>query len=136
MKEKVKRGKKTHKHVRVGETIKIEEVLPHIIDEEKAYHEFDSIKVRVCSKRLQLFKEKGVDCVSCGAKGVFFAIEHEYRRKYCHLNLYAMDSEGDEVLMTKDHILPKSKGGSESLKNLQPMCKPCNELKSDTIIYY
>lgn len=33
--------------------------------------------------------------------------------------------------MTKDHIMPKSKGGADSLSNYQTMCLPCNEAKAD-----
>ena len=32
-----------------------------------------------------------------------------------------------------DHIIPKNKGGSDSLYNLQCMCKHCNRSKKDTI---
>lgn len=30
-----------------------------------------------------------------------------------------------------DHRRPISRGGSENLRNLQPMCIPCNRMKSD-----
>ena len=47
-----------------------------------------------------------------------------------HLNLYGINN-GEEVMMTKDHIVPKSKGGSNGLKNMQTMCTVCNEIKGN-----
>ena len=34
--------------------------------------------------------------------------------------------------MTKDHILPRSKGGLGIMDNLQIMCEPCNTAKGNT----
>lgn len=33
-----------------------------------------------------------------------------------------------------DHIQPRSKGGTNDIHNLAPMCRRCNSLKSDTSI--
>lgn len=49
-----------------------------------------------------------------------------------HFNLYALKENGHEVLMTKDHIIPKCKGGGLSLSNLQTMCHKCNQKKGDS----
>lgn len=43
-----------------------------------------------------------------------------------HLNLFSRQSDGRMILMTKDHIMPKARGGSDSLSNLQTMCEHCN----------
>lgn len=38
--------------------------------------------------------------------------------------------------LTRDHIVPISKGGSPQWENIQLLCSPCNELKDDRVIRY
>jgi len=85
------------------------------------------------SKRYLNFKRNGCVCVECGLEGTYFALEkHKYQRtpKY-HFNLYGKDEKGKEIMLTKDHIMPRAKGGSEDLDNFQPMCSTCNTRKGD-----
>ena len=35
--------------------------------------------------------------------------------------------------MTKDHIIPKSKGGPDCIENFQTMCEECNKKKKNTM---
>lgn len=85
------------------------------------------------SQRYTLFFKKGFRCVKCGIEGKYFAKERDTQNnsdKY-HLNLYAIDENGNEVLMTKDHIIPRSKGGRNIIENYQTMCTRCNNAKGD-----
>lgn len=113
----------------------LSEVLPYI-GRGKSPKVFAGRVVRMNSVRYQVFKKDGTKCKKCGIKGVFFALEKdrfvEGDSGY-HLNLYALNKNGEEVLMTKDHVLPKSKGGSDKLSNLQTMCIHCNNAKGDKI---
>lgn len=82
---------------------------------------------------MQLFFIKGTNCATCDIKGEFFAMESHNDKTPPHLNLYAIDENGKDILMTKDHIHPKSKGGLNHIDNYQTMCTICNAKKSDKI---
>ncbi len=84
-------------------------------------------------------------CVCCGLKGVVMMLDRgrttkrTKRRKakpykpesdQVHFNLYG-ELQGNLILMTKDHIIPRSQGGLNCAKNYQTMCTLCNHAKKD-----
>jgi hypothetical protein len=91
--------------------------------------EFNGHLVNMASDRYKLFATKGVACVECGIEGSMFALEKYENAIGYHFNLYAVDDVGNEILMTKDHIIPKSLGGPNNLSNYQTMCIHCNSNK-------
>ncbi len=90
------------------------------------YRTIQGVKVKITSERYRLFKESRV-CVKCGIEGKFLAVEKFLEEiKNYHINMYGISEDGQEVLMTKDHIIPKSKGGKNHHSNYQTMCTKCN----------
>lgn len=83
------------------------------------------------SMRYKTFIEKGYKCACCGRVGAYYALEcnEGSNIKRAHFNLYSED----DVLMTKDHIFPKSKGGKDTIENMQTMCAICNSEKGSKI---
>ena len=95
--------------------------------------EFHGETVNFATMSLRMFKLRGVKCVCCGVVGRYFAAERNDAGSVWQLRLYAIDYDGDEVLMTKDHIRPESRGGRTVLDNLQPMCVKCNGIKGNSV---
>lgn len=87
----------------------------------------DGFRIHPKSLRYMTFYQKGVKCVCCGKMGTHFRLCGEEKTNRRHFNLYADDG----TLITKDHIIPVSKGGRDDVENMQPMCKDCNEAKGN-----
>jgi hypothetical protein len=127
--------KRFDRHSQAG----IEEVLEQVqlrLDGKTFHRAFiNEQSVGVQSTRLKTFCVHGIVCSSCGIKGQFFALERNLadvpRNGRYHINLYALDDQGNEVLMTHDHTLARALGGADhDLKNTSTMCSPCNNRKS------
>lgn len=78
-------------------------------------------------RRLRVFYHKGTVCVNCGIEGV--RLIKRLDNGSVHLDLYTKDL----VMMTIDHIIPKSLGGDDSLDNLRPMCSHCNSIRGNAL---
>ena len=131
--------------IRFG-TFPIETILPEIEFEgarEKPFSKHKKKRIALLgynvgchSLRLALFKEREPVCVHCGLRAEYFALENHKSaasKSTPHLNLYGKNAQGEEVLFTKDHIIPLSKGGKDNLSNLQILCYPCNHIKGNVI---
>jgi hypothetical protein len=125
--------------IRSGRKYFLKEVLPFVFNKTKQTGKkslqykknYDGDLINMTSQRLRLFKENSV-CVSCGLKGMFFVKEKHLGQSTYHFNMYGIKC-GEEILFTKDHIIPKSKGGKNKLSNYQTMCVLCNMEKADNV---
>jgi hypothetical protein len=93
----------------------------------------ESFEVKVNSLRMECFKNDP-SCLYCKKRvGTLWVLE-SHKNEYPHLNLYAIGKKDGLILMTKDHVIPKSRGGDDKLWNLVTACTNCNCSKGDKIV--
>ena len=110
---------------------KIREELKTDSEEDLPSHfDFEGDLIKYNNKKYKMLYQNNV-CVGCGLKGTHFYKEKCEDTDIFHINVYGYKN-GREIQLTKDHIRPRSKGGSNSLVNLQTMCAECNNLKGST----
>lgn len=81
-------------------------------------------KTRFRELRLQVYERDNYTCVLCGWRPN--TIPKDYDGSFTII-------DGDRML-TMDHIIPLSKGGTNKKKNFQTTCVVCNNIKDDKII--
>lgn len=59
----------------------------------------------------------------------------ELKEKY-NFTCPCCNKKEPEIKLTKDHILPLLRGGTNDIENIQPLCKLCNSKKHTQIIKY
>lgn len=110
--------------------------VPDILKKTDRFLRINGEKVNNFNLRLKLFrrefnKHDTVKCECCGAEAAYFALERHNGDSDYHLNLYAIDGNGIDRLLTKDHKYPLSKMGKNILQNLQVLCSACNQKKAN-----
>lgn len=93
---------------------------------------YDGVPVKIYSQRYELFL-RNTTCVKCGLMASYYKLEKQPTSQRYHFNLYGIKDD-KEVLFTKDHIIPKSRGGGSQMRNYQTMCVLCNVAKGNMLV--
>jgi 5-methylcytosine-specific restriction endonuclease McrA len=128
------KDRKKPRHIR---TFGVDEILD-LVSSNDSKKEFvvdhKSYYVKMNSDRYLVFKNNK-KCAACSLEGTKMILDLNPGDNSPHFNLYG-EEKGKLVLMTKDHIIPKSKGGQDVLSNYQTSCFLCNNLKADYDLTY
>jgi hypothetical protein len=101
--------------------------------------EIDGYKVRIESPRIRLMlsqkPRRGRVCANCGRLGskVYLQIETNPCISFPKDKAAFFVYSDDEMMLTCDHVFPRSKGGKTTGSNLQTLCRECNLFKAATI---
>ena len=79
--------------------------------------------------RQRLYAKKGI--IGTHSKEEWLKI----KKFYNYICLCCKRNE-PEITLTEDHVIPISKGGSNNIENIQPLCQSCNSYKWTQIIDY
>jgi len=105
-----------------------------VLDLGGAHRLLFNCRVRMNTRKLKVFRNSGLNCVECGLEGSLWVVEKQKVTSQPAkpvLNLYGIDKDGKEVMMTQDHIVSKAIGGTNKMENLQTMCFTCNSEKRE-----
>lgn len=69
-----------------------------------------------------------------GANGNHTFKEWEKLKNECNYTCQLCFKKEPEIILTRDHIIPISKGGNNYISNIQPLCISCNSSKKDKIL--
>jgi hypothetical protein len=110
----------------------IEEVVPHIGELYALFTHANGslVKVPMRYRAYQLFLRDGFMCRVCGTVARFAAL-YRYPDKTRRFR-FVPELGADELMLTQDHIVPKSLGGPNDMSNLQTLCWRCNQEKGNS----
>lgn len=88
------------------------------------------------TKKYRAFYEKRRMARKKGAVGNHTLKEWEDLKGYFQYMCVCCKRQEPEIVLTEDHIIPLSNGGSDNIENIQPLCRNCNSRKATKTISY
>lgn len=98
----------------------------------RSYKQAHPVRLRQHQRRHELRRRaRKNEAEGCHSEAEWEALKQHYR----HTCLRCGKHE-PEIVLTRDHVVPLTKGGSDWITNIQPLCAVCNSSKNNKIVDY
>jgi hypothetical protein len=87
-------------------------------------------------KETKRFANQRRRALKAGAEGSHTFGEWETLKKQCGNKCLMCGEIEPNIKLTEDHIVPLSKGGTDYIENIQPLCLACNTRKHTKVINF
>ena len=108
-----------------------------LLDNEKEHRLHRGKRISACSgwALFSTLRNHTIQCWECGCTADRWVAD---KGRSDHqgppvLNLYGTRADGCVILMTRDHIIPRSLGGANATDNLRPACEICNGARGNQV---
>lgn len=110
-----------------------EKIRISLLGDKSSFYKHGKASDRVWINKKGLIRNHKYRSLKRKSVGNFTEKEWAHKKEQCEFKCVFCGKKEPEIKLTIDHIVPLSKGGTNYIGNIQPLCKSCNSRKCDRV---